>query len=423
MTEIKPIKESSVNKFYISIIIGLLLLLNIATPINYIIFFVITFIFCLSSINTEIVILLVLLPWERMLTLPGIGALVTILQIIMVLKGIQNKYFINLDLLEVSLIFYWGIIGIISFIISNSIEGISLCILLILVFSISKKIFTDTDLLNNGLKYSIISFILSIGYAVIHMNFGKRWIDGIGYVSVFQGVLKSNELAYYCALILFLICVSDLSMKKKIIFISIVSVALVATVSFTGIILGFISIIYTVLFDMLSYGNKEKFRISNRQKILFIFGILIIAIIIINISIGRVLIARIGNTIHDLLIGNTDKATSGREELRLLYMEEFNKLPIFNKFFGTSIMGRQYMLKSGFESILYPHNSFIELLFYSGYVGIIFLILVVFKRFITLYKSNKYNGKILAGIKIITIIEGLSVTMSGYSFWLFWFLL
>ena len=100
-------------------------------------------------------------------------------------------------------------------------------------------------------------------------------------------------------------------------------------------------------------------------------------------------------------------------------MTVFNGISLIKRLLGTGMMGRNYLMSIGYE-IQYPHNSFIELLFYSGYLGIAAIILFEFANIVSIFKNDKMNGKIILAIKIITIIEGLSVTMSGYGYWTFW---
>lgn len=408
-------------KLYVPII--LLCFLRVNTLLDYIIYIAILSCFVMADLNLSILIYVCLLPWERMLAIPGFSSLISILQILFIIKIISFKYSIKVKKIEVIIFLYFSIIGVISFINYSSLSALMIPIEMAIIFFMSDKIFSDEVVFYSVINITVVSLLTSLLYALVHLNFAKRWVDGIGYVPLFRGVLESNETAFYCGLALFLVCIAKNSLRKKLIIMFLLAAGLFATVSLTGIALAIIALSFAFVFNLINIKkNEDIFFLSRKQKLLFALLVFIIAMIILNTDMGRAIVIRIQNAISQFMSGNIDKATSGRENLLNTYLHVYNELPLYQKIFGTGLMGREYLLSLGY-AIQYPHNSFIELLFYEGVAGLGIIFFYIAQKLYFIYQNNKYNSKILMIIKLLTIIEGLSVTMSGYAYWTFWYLI
>lgn len=413
------------NNRMIFVVIMCLCFLNLATPINYVIYLIIVLLFLKSDTRTSIIIYMTLLPWERILTVPGIGSLLSILQIIYFVKLILQRQALTIRTRDTLLFGYLMIIGFVSLCRFESVSGLMFCLEFLFIITVANELFLlEKDRLALvGFGYSATSLLVSLGFATIHGNFARRWVDGIGYVPLFRGVLESNETAFYCALVLFLLCILDYKLSKKITYMTLISIALFATVSMTGMILALFSISYSVVFNLIKIRkNGELVSISRPKKIVLIIMVVVFIIVLLQFGIGGAVLQRIENVISNFQMGDLNKATSGRNDLAQIYMTVFDGLPVLNKMFGTGATGRNYLIELG-HTVQYPHNSFIELLFYGGYVGIILILAFIVLRIVETFKRDKEAGKILLAIKIITIIEGFSVTMSGYGYWMFWLLI
>lgn len=398
-----------------------LLLLGLWKPLDYIVCFFVAILVMYANMDTAIITYFIVLPWERMLSIPFIGSAMTVLQLLILIKGFSNKTsFFRVNVIQTFFILYFLAIGLYSFVVTKLISGLSICMEVLLILCMSRKLLGNKELLYQGLKYTSVSFLVSLGYSLAHGNFGRRWVDGLGYVPLFLGVLESNETAFYCTLVILFLCVLDYPLKKKLLYMVITYLALLGTVSMTGIAIASLAVVYAVFFGLLSYGkNGERLSVNRKQKMIIILATVVYIGIVVNLDIGRAVYKRAVNTLANISMGNIDKATSGREELLTAYMGVFNSLPLTTRLFGTGYMGRQYMISLGMN-IQYPHNSFVELAFYAGYFGILLIAVCVINHLYNVFKSDRESGKLLFGIKLITIIEGFSVTMAGYGYWTIW---
>ena len=98
-------------------------------------------------------------------------------------------------------------------------------------------------------------------------------------------------------------------------------------------------------------------------------------------------------------------------------MSDYKGLPLINKLIGSFYINRTSFTTTG----QYSHNSFIDVLLYSGIFGIILFVTAIFKNVSCYRKRQEFLSVLL--LKIIFIITGLSVSMLSSTYWFIWLIL
>lgn len=136
---------------------------------------------------------------------------------------------------------------------------------------------------------------------------------------------------------------------------------------------------------------------------------------------------RIINIFTQISNGDFSSVTSGRTEIAAAYMQEFNNLPLTNKLFGglNTVFGdyRDYMAnKVGNVS----HNSYIDILFRHGIVGLVLLIGGILLRIVKIlgdYYKRKSDDLAFAMQKITLLIFSFTLSIYPYRYFIFFMLI
>ena len=98
-------------------------------------------------------------------------------------------------------------------------------------------------------------------------------------------------------------------------------------------------------------------------------------------------------------------------------MSDYKDLPLINKLIGSFYINRTSFTTTGH----YSHNSFIDVLLYSGLFGIILFAIAIFKNVSYYRKRQEFLSVLL--LKVTFVITGLSVSMLSSTYWFIWLIL
>lgn len=264
------------------------------------------------------------------------------------------------------------------------------------------------------------STIIATIYGLINNTSHDRWIRGMGYVKQLYGTVGTARMGmFFCSSLIYPVFYTK-SKVIKIILSIMFSLGALMTLSITSLIC---LIFFWNVIILFKGGNSFRKNI----KILFFISI---SLFIICLSWGRIrefryikpLAIRTASMVKALHAGDMRVATSTRSFLLKAYINDFKTYPLKNKVWGSFFINRFSIIKNNNVGVKnYAHNTFVDILLYSGILGIIFFNIIIFKR-ISFYKKRREFLPLLL-LKGIFILTGLSVSMLTSSYWLIWIIL
>ena len=292
-------------------------------------------------------------------------------------------------------------------------EEISLIInVLIMTYIICKK--RDTSNFNEELLYvlgTLITFSAIYGFfRGIALSYGS-------YTRLSTTISDPNYSALFINIGIFSIINNNIFNKKeKILLLGILGIALVLTVSQTGII-GCLVIL--LLYSLLK--NSYKF-------LKYLISILVILIIFMCIPIkqGNILFG-----IHERLLNiqnaSADEISSGRVSIALDYIEKFNELSLKEFLIGgNNTISGEFRDKMVEKVSTVSHNSYIDMLYMIGIVGVtIFIFTYVFSMY-KLIKEYKRGNMIAINyllLKIVLLYFAFTISIFPFRYFLAIYLL
>lgn len=203
--------------------------------------------------------------------------------------------------------------------------------------------------------------------------------------------------------------------EKKIL-LTIIGISLLLTVSLTGICGWLIFIIIYCFLNNFIKGVKYAFFIL----------VLFIAFICVPIKQGDVLYG-----LHQRLINvegsSTEDISSGRTTLLKDYIKNFNQLPIKQFLIGgnNTVSGdyRKFVIKE-FSNV--SHNSYIDILYMTGIIGLILFLIIFFYGIIDIfkqYKDMKENTINILVLKFILLLFAFTISIFPFRYFIMIFLL
>lgn len=353
--------------------------------------------------------------FEPILNLPFVGgSMFRIYQIIFLIKILLDIKNGNSRLYVKNISSICGIILIITgFIYQNFISNFSIIINVILIlYAIYKN--NDSDKFYKELLYVVGIMIF---YTAIYGFFKGNELNYGSFVRKTTTISDPNYSALFLSIGIFSVLNNAIfTNKEKIIVLLTLVVSLILTVSLTGIIGT------TILFLIyLSIKNLKK----NFKYLIFI---LILFLIFLNIPLkSSNILYGIQSRILNIEGSSINDISSGRFEIGNLYIQQFKDLPILEILFGgnNTIDGefRDYCVK---KFGLVSHNSFIDMLYMTGIVGTIAILITFIYEINYCYKQYKKNKNIAINymfIKIIILYYSLTLSSFPYRYFIVFYLL
>ena len=404
-----PFEDKLGKHFYSYAIILTLLSFNII-PKDIIIALSVV-IFAVSSLEECTFMYTFSLPWMYVATF-SFGLTLSLIQsVIFIGKIIYYRVDIKFRLYEIIYMFFLIICGGLNLLLYHSFTGVSF----VFYFAISTYFYkmSKTNEKNRGdfWQLSLYSTFLScfgaLLYGLINNTSLDRWISGIGYAKQLYGTMGTTRFGFYlCIALLFVLFYIENKMIKTI-FVIVVSICILSTISITAITLMLcICIIYYFEYD----------RIDKKRVMFTIFFLCIIGLVVAfwskisQISLIKPISFRFNHIIEDLRQGNIDAASTGRADLSEVYIQSFKNGEIMTKLFGSWGLL--------FDGVKYSHNSYLDMLNYFGVVGIILTLMLQIMHFFEYKKFKEFKLYLL--LKFAILFPAATVSIFSAQFWQIW---
>lgn len=320
-------------------------------------------------------------------------------------SAIQCKHY----KLQLALLVYITVVGLCSFVLTDSITGLSFIVKVSVTFYVIKHLYDEKSfslMLRSIFQILLWSAVIATIYGYFHDTATERWIAEMGgTVDQLYGTLGTTRMAFFYLLSFtyFLYYVSNRVIRY--VGLALFTILTLLTVSLTALILLFIIIIIY----MYSLGIL-------RRGTLYLFGTLVIFFLTFpfwsKFSFVQPILYRITYSMDAYEQGNTNEAISGREELANEYFEALKESDALSIVFGNA---RTAMSSTGIE--MNSHNTFIDILYFFGIIGIVLLCLYQFRKYMW-SRRNTYFYPLLT-LKAIILIGASSVSIMTSTYFFF----
>ena len=377
---------------------------NLNNLLNYVIILIYLFVLVYSIYKKQLELLYFpLIFFDTVLVLPIGGSFFPIYELAFLINLIINRKFkIPKDKMGI-------LIGIYIFMgcayVSKTSTLISMCINAFIMFIIISDIYKDKNNRKNFLIIFALGATVSGCYGLVHNN-GINFGYGIRYAGSIDD--PNYSALFYVYGIIAILSVKSIKKKYKMLLLIVLFASLLRTISLTGIV-GCIALV--LLFNYIKNPKKGFLLI-------FIFTVAFIIFLGMKIPSDSMLYGihtRIINVIADLNIGDFNSITSSRNSIFKLYMSEFNSQ---SNIFRIALGGKNVINEPLFGVV--SHNSFIDLLFMNGIIGLVFVITWFVIRIIYLIIKYKKTGDEtylgIAFIKITTLYFALTISIYSYRY-------
>ena len=403
----------------LSLIVFSMSILSFNTPVVLALIFTIIYILGKFGIDRAIASYIFVSIWARFTTLPvfsGVAIIALILGMYILLDIIKSKRTIKLiDFIFLIIVVLEGILSLFA---TNKFEGLMLIpdvLIACYASSVCKR--TDEERLkfwNRILYYMYISTLVSIGWGFINFlggNYATLYFYG-AHIPRFKATIGTDRSCLiYCASLVYCLFFQ----KKRVVKIATIIIlvfSLLSSFSITAVLCLFV---VSGTYLLYSYKhNKSKTKI-----VIFILGCIIFMYILYvynygsHVSVIDTIVQRFKLIISRIDAGDTARATSGRTDIWQVYIQGFQNQSLFNQLFGSGYTS----LLSLINSSAYSHNTYLDMLFYFGYIPFAIIIYRVIKNlFDYRHKPEFINILMMKEAYIITV---LSVSMfTNEYFWL-----
>ena len=375
-------------------------------------------IFMISPLFPAFLMFVFYLLWEYVTTFSFGVTAVMLMQVIMLAKFIIQRNFLPTCLtykqakakrLQMYLLLYICFIAFISFVFYHSTTGIGYIFkVLITFYSISflksEKCFFQY--LKSITHILALSALVATIYGTTHETGLERWIHGMGgYVTQLYGTLGTTRMAlFYLVGIIHFLYFQENKITKYgglILFI----ILTLMTVSLTAVaLLCFVMLIY-----MLSRGKIHTIVLRLSLSVILIISTFPIWS---TFSFVQPVIDRIEYSSDAIEQGDTNAALTGREELKKYYLKQFEESDVPTKVLGNF---RTTIETTGFN--MNSHNTYIDILFYFGILGLFLLFIYQFKRY-HIMKETQYFYPLIS-LKLLILIGASSVSIMSATYFFF----
>lgn len=396
-------------------------------PIDFVLL-PIVILFLLAPVRTSLIMYVFFILWEDVAVFsfgPTLGFMFRIILFIKIaFLGLSNRKDFFFSFWDFIFMLGVGVYGVLNlFYGMGNLSGIGLAFNVFIALY-AFNIYSYKNQTSGFWEAVFFTLMLSTFFASVYGYFNEtavdRWISGMGYVKQLTGTVGTARIGMYlCASLIYPVFYVEKS-SIKIILCIIFSLGALLTFSVTTLICLTGFWITVIIFK--SRVNLIKFI----QMIVLTVVCISVGIFlwdkIQDISFVKPTVLRLEKIISALQTGDTTTATSFRAYLAEVYLNDFAQYPLFNKTFGSFYINRFSVISSYDVSIEnYAHNSYIDILLYTGILGLLAFLIRIPLTLSSLVKSTEFLPVVL--LKLIFLTTGMSVSMLGNSFWFFWIIL
>lgn len=375
-------------------------------------------IFAFAPLRPAFLMFVFYLLWEYVTTFSfGLTAVLT-MQVIMIIKiFVQGKgVFKSKTLLQkkalslqTALLIYIAIMGLASFVLYQGFTGIGFIFKIVATFYVI-SFMDDEDSASRAIQSMfhilMISSLVATIYGFFHKTGVERWIAEMGdYVTQFYGTVGTTRMAlfYLVGMAYFLYYVKNVVLKYAGLLLF--TVLVLMTVSLTALIL----YVVVVLIYIYSLGKLRK-------GLLYLLIVAVLAVASFPIwsssSYVKPLLYRISYSMDSYEQGDVNAALSGRENLAEYYTNAFEESNM-----ATKILGNARSAMSATGNDMNSHNTYIDILFFFGILGLVLLALYQIKK-VRLIWGQSYFFPLLS-LKVIFLLGAASVSIMSSTYFIF----
>lgn len=398
------------DKILIAIIIGLLLFLVPDASANTMIIYLIYAVFTLVGFKANLLLYIVMMPWETQLLTP-LGTFFRTAMVIIFLKWLyimviqKRNITIKFDhRLEVAIIIMLTVYALLAVVYFQNLATIYI-VFSILIFLLFRSNDPDYD---NLAKYYILFTVFGVIWGLWNNNFMFSEVDG-ELANRFSGTYEPNFMSIYINLAI-VMCLYNWRKFNKIFLVIALGwlySGLLLTMSTTGT-----AVNIAVLAISFCYYLYQQPSFSSRfiKSLLTLVLLLTTIGIVYQIPTVYLLTKRIELKVEAFINGDTSEATTGRSDItaeyNILRLQENNRVKIFG---SAHPEPRVY-----YEQRRDTHNSYFDLEITYGLLGLGVLLIFFVRRF----TQASFMMKML----LFVLLAGVSsVSLTTFPF--FWLLL
>ena len=376
------------------------------------------FIFTIAPLYPAFLMFVFYLLWENVTIFSFGVTAIMLMQIIMFFKLVLHGIFfqtyftqkqVKAKRMQIILLIYIGFVAFFSFACNGNTTAISFIFKVLITFYSITFLKSDNSFfcyLKSITQVLMFSALIATIYGTTHETGLERWIHGMG-GSVIQlyGTLGTTRMAlFYLVGIVHFLYFQNIKIIK-LIGLAVFIVLTLMTVSLTAVVL----LCIVILVYLISQGKVKKII---QYSVLSIILIISTYPIWSTFSFVLPILDRIEYSSDAMEQGDTNAALSGREDLKNFYVKQFE-----NGSIGTKVLGnlKTPMEVTGFD--MNSHNTYIDILFYFGYLGLFLLFLFQFKQF-KLMKGSMYFYPLIT-LKLIILIGASSVSIMTVTYFFF----
>lgn len=367
--------------------------------------------FCVAPINQTIMMYIFSFVWclEAVFSFGITFSLIISVLFVLKCTFFNPKMFLNAY--EIFFLLLFLVIGMFNVLLYGTLTGVSICVYFYASCIIFHKLISGTreegeTFLKAILLMILIGFIEGTIYGYCEGTSILRWIPGFGYVKQLYGTLGTSRFTLYgCVALLYPLYYMKKNISKWVVF-TIISIIVMLSVSLTAVVL----YIGVIGYYILSNINLKKVTLKGVITVFCAIGvIIIIAPQLSKFSFMEPIMLRVDSIVNSIKDGNLNDATTGRTELTNAYVAMFKDGNLIQKVFGKAWLGYDELVGK------YSHNSYLDILNYSGVLGLFTMFYVQLKRLKKYYKTK--NFKVMLITKLILIIGATTVSTFSAQYW------
>ena len=374
-------------------------------------------IFALAPLKPSFLMFVFYLLWEYVTVFSFGVTAVMVMQLMMVAKMIIQREKIKLPKgkiarkslsLQTGLLLYIIIMGVASFLISGNTTGLSYIFKVLVTFYAIAYLYNAksyNNLIRAILQVLMFSALIGTIYGFYHDTAIERWISGMGdTVTQLYGTLGTTRMAFFylTSVAYFLYYVKNVSIRMGGIFLFTVLTLMTVSLSAIGL--------YVIIMGIYMFSK------GSMMKMLKWGGALILVVVLTfpvwsKSDFVAPIIYRIEFSTDAYEAGDIDAATTGRSDIQNAYMNNIEGSNLF-----TIMVGNARTAMSVANMDMNTHNTFLDIIFYFGIVGLVLLVYYQVEKLLLL-RGQPYFYPLLT-LKAILLIGSSTVSVMSATYYM-----
>ena len=372
-------------------------------------------IFAVSPLKPAFLMFVFYLLWEYVTIFSFGVTAVMVMQLLMIAKIAIQREKIRMPIgriqktsitLQTGLLIYMAIMGVMAFFASGSMTGLGFIFKVLISFYAISYFYSAKsfdNLIRAILQVLMFSALIATIYGFYHDTAISRLISGMwDTVSQLYGTLGTTRMAFfYLTSVAYLLYYAE-NLLVRTVGILLFTLLTLMTISLTAIGL------YVIIIGIYMFSKGTMMKML-KWGCAFVFVVVLIFPIWSKFDVVQPIIYRMEFSATAYEEGDINTATSGRGDIQKSYMKNLNESNPIN-----ILVGNARTAMSVTDADMNTHNSYLDIIFYFGILGLILLIIYQGKKLLLL-RGQPYFYPLLT-LKAILLIGAstVSVMTSAY---------